>query len=104
MSGKSGAASAIKFLSIAAVMVGVWIALSLEPLKRLHDSYVSLREEREQLAIVERRVELLEGRIRSAKALGSELEITLRAKGYARPEETVYIVGSDGLSQQASAR
>ncbi|MCX7624673.1 MAG: hypothetical protein N2Z21_00440 [Candidatus Sumerlaeaceae bacterium] len=90
----------IKFFTVVALMVGVWIALSLDPLKKLHDSYTSLRQEREQLALLERRVELLERKIRSAKALGADLEITLRQIGHARPAETVYIVGTEGLSQQ----
>jgi cell division protein FtsB len=102
MAGRSKATGVLKFFGLAGLMLAAWIALSLEPIRKLHDAYTSLTHEREQVALLEQQVQMLERQIKSTKALGPELEVQLRQQGMVRPGETVIIVKPEEAATSAT--
>jgi hypothetical protein len=91
----SGAVGFFRFLGASVAIMGLWLLVSLQPIKQLHDAYSALTREREQVAVLEQQVHLLERQLNSTKAFGSDLEIQLRQAGMARPYEKVIFLKPD---------
>lgn len=89
---RGGVFSIFKFFVTSLLMVTIWLVLSMDPIKQLHDSYTALQREREQVALQEQQVQLLQRQLESTKAFGSDFEIQLRQAGMAKPYEKVIFI------------
>ncbi len=103
MNRTSAASGFLQFLGVAVAIIALWVVLSLEPIKQLHDAFTALREEREQVRVLQERVAQLERQLKSIRALGPDLEIELRKSGMAKPGEKVIIIKPESAQPATTA-
>jgi hypothetical protein len=92
---KSGALGFFKFLAITFVLIVGWVVLSLGPLSQLLNASTAVKRQREEVEILEQRVQSLERQIQSTLALGPEFLVQVRAMGMAAPYEKVIFLKMD---------